>query len=504
MSLEREAKLAVTAAFQLPPMGGLIEGAIAVTRPRLELQAIYYDTAEFQLARWGVTLRHRTGEPGVAWTLKLPGAATGQALERQELGFAGDQMSIPREAADLVRAYVRGRALIPVARLHTSRNPIDIREPDGILLAEIVDDAVSVHVGRRVTRRFREIEIETKDDGRRGRGVLRSAVDRVTAAGYTGERPMPKLIRAIGSLASRPAEVVVPDLGAHPGPDKLARHALAGSVVQLLQQDASVRLGDDEEGVHKFRVATRRLRSDLGTFTDFLNGEQAEWLREELRWLGTEVGRVRDNHVLAGNLQRAIDALPADDVTLAQHLLKRLRRQARNARESMLAALRSERYDLLLDGLVRVAGSGLRLPEDALQRSSKRDARIMTNLVRKRWGRLADAVAALGDDPPDAALHNVRIKAKRCRYAAEAVTPVAGERAARLAVAVSRLQTVLGDHQDTVVAERWLREAADAMPVSRLVAGELIAHQRAERARLRAEWPSVWTTVSAKRLRIRL
>jgi CHAD domain-containing protein len=128
----------------------------------------------------------------------------------------------------------------------------------------------------------------------------------------------------------------------------------------------------------------------------------------------------------------------------------------------------------------------------------------MNDLVRKRWGRLADAVDALGDDPPDSALHDVRIKAKRCRYTAEAVTPVAGERAARFAVAVSRLQTVLGDHQDAVVAERWLREAADAMPVSRLVAGELIAHQRAERARLRAEWPSVWTTVSAKRLRIRL
>jgi CHAD domain-containing protein len=485
-------------------MDGLVTGATAVARPRLELEATYYDTAEFQLARWGVTLRHRTGEPGVAWTLKLPGAAAGQALERQELGFAGDRTAIPREAADLVRAYVRGRALIPVARLRTSRNPIDIREPDGTLLAEIVDDAVSVHVGRRMTHRFREIEIETKDDGRKGRDVLRSAVDRVTAAGCKGEQPMPKLIRAIGARASRPAEVVVPDLGAHPRPDELARHAIAGAVVQLLQHDAAVRLGEDEESVHKFRVATRRLRSDLGTFAAFFDGEQEEWLREELRWLGNEVGRLRDTHVLAGNLQRAIDALPNDDVSLGQHVLKRLWRQARKARESVLAALRSERYDRLLDELVRTAGAGQPLPEGASQRHRKRDARIMNDLVRKRWGRLADAVDALGDDPPDSALHDVRIKAKRCRYTAEAVTPVAGERAARFAVAVSRLQTVLGDHQDAVVAERWLREAADAMPVSRLVAGELIAHQRAERARLRAEWPSVWTTVSAKRLRIRL
>jgi CHAD domain-containing protein len=501
VSLEREAKLAASAAFRLPPMDGLITGATAIARPRLELEATYYDTAELHLARWGVTLRHRTGEPGPTWTLKLPGGAEEHTLERQELRFAGDRAAVPREASDLLRAYVRGRTLIPVARLHTSRDPIDIREPDGTLLAEIVDDAVSVHAGNRVTSRFREIEIETKHDGSQGREVLRAAVDRVTAAGCEDDQPVPKLIRALGADASRPAEVVVPDLGAHPRPDELARHAIAGAVVQLLQHDAPVRLGEDEEGVHKFRVATRRLRSDLGTFAAFFDGEQAEHLREELRWLGNEVGRLRDTHVLAGNLQRAIDALPADDVSPGQHLLKRLRRQAQDGRDSVLAALRSERYDRLLDELVRTAGAGQPLPEGASQRHRKRDARAMNNLVRTRWRRLAAAVEALGDDPPDAALHDVRIKAKRCRYTAEAVTPVAGERVARFAVAVSRLQTVLGEHQDTVVAERWLREAADATPVSRLAAGELVAHQRAERSRLRAEWPPVWRTVLAKRRR---
>src|SRR5450759_2997412 len=126
MSLEREAKLAATEAFQLPPMEGLIEGATVVARPRLELEAMYYDTADLQLARWGVTLRHRTGEPGPAWTLKLPGAAAGQTLQREELTFARDRTAIPAETADLARAYVRGRALIPVARLHTSPDPIEL------------------------------------------------------------------------------------------------------------------------------------------------------------------------------------------------------------------------------------------------------------------------------------------------------------------------------------------------------------------------------------------
>jgi CHAD domain-containing protein len=245
--------------------------------------------------------------------------------------------------------------------------------------------------------------------------------------------------------------------------------------------------------------ATAAIR--LGNVRCVRRGGVLAGLCEALRWLGIEVGRLRDNHVLASKLRRDIDALPADDGALAEQLLERLHRQARAARQSMLAALRSERYIRLLDGLIRLAGSMQPLPERAQAHQRARDAVMVNRLIRRSWRRLAAAVDALGDDPPDAALHEVRIKAKRCRYTAEALTPGAGERAARFAEAVSRLQTVLGDHQDTVVAERWLREAAAAAPATRLVAGELIAHQRAERARRRAEWPSVWEAVSAKRLR---
>lgn len=500
MSLEREAKLSAAAGFRVPAMDGLIAGAVAVTRPRLELAATYYDSPELQLTRWDVTLRHRTGERGLAWMLKLPSAAAGQTLERQELRFAGDAAAVPPEAADLVRAYVRGRPLISVARLHTSRTPIEILGPDGTVLAEIADDAVSVREGRRVTGRFREIEIEMKEDSRKARDVVRAAVARLTAAGCHADGPVPKVIRALGADAFHPPEVVVSDLAAKPGPDELVRHAIAKSVVQLLRRDALVRLGDDEEGVHKFRVATRRLRSDLGTFIGFVIEGKAERVREELRWLGKEVGGLRDNQVLAGNLQRAIEALPAGDASVARSLLMRLQRQARNIRASMLAAMRTERYDRLLDELVSLAGPQQPLTEGG-RPHRERDVRAMYRLVRKRWRRLAAAVDALVDHPPDAALHEVRIKAKRCRYAAEALAPMAGRRAARFAVAVSRLQTVLGEHQDTVVAERWLRRAAETVPTTCLVSGELIAHELAERARLRSAWPSVWKSVSAERRR---
>ena len=95
----------------------------------------------------------------------------------------------------------------------------------------------------------------------------------------------------------------------------------------------------------------------------------------------------------------------------------------------------------------------------------------------------------------------VRIRAKRCRYAAEAVAPVCGRQAYRFAAAIAAVQDILGDHQDTVVAEAWLRANGAALSPACVAAGELIAAQRRERTRLRSKWPKAWKRASAKKLR---
>lgn len=110
----------------------------------------------------------------------------------------------------------------------------------------------------------------------------------------------------------------------------------------------------------------------------------------------------------------------------------------------------------------------------------------------------------MGDDPPDEALHAVRIKAKRVRYASEAAAGVIGKPARKLAAAVADVQGVLGDLQDAVVAEGWLRsqvESASA-PSEALVAGELVAMQRHQEAKCRLAWTKPWKKASQKRLRV--
>jgi CHAD domain-containing protein len=126
----------------------------------------------------------------------------------------------------------------------------------------------------------------------------------------------------------------------------------------------------------------------------------------------------------------------------------------------------------------------------------------MPPLVAKPWKKLRKAVRKAGDDPPDHDLHQIRIRAKRARYAAEAVEPVIGKAAEDFADAISDLQTVLGDHQDAVVGEAWLREAATAgrRDVA-LVAGLLIAAERASAADTRDRWRKVWEAAKRRELR---
>jgi CHAD domain-containing protein len=98
-------------------------------------------------------------------------------------------------------------------------------------------------------------------------------------------------------------------------------------------------------------------------------------------------------------------------------------------------------------------------------------------------------------------LHAVRIRSKRARYAVEAVAPLFGRDARRFAKRLADVQSVLGDHQDTTVAEAWLRDTAKAVPSLRLVVGELVALERVERERLREQFTSVWKKASRPKLR---
>jgi len=503
---EREAKLRAPADFTLPDLGDLMPGVIGKALPEQDLDAVYYDTADLRLARFGITVRHRSGEDAPCWTVKFPDPAEhGPALVRSEIEIPGPRDPLPERVADLVLAYTRNRRLVPVAALRTRRRPFELCDSAGHGLGQIVDDEVTATRENFSPYEFREVEVEIGAGGRFGRELMRAAVTRLEAAGASAASPIPKLVRVLGVRATRPPQVKLVELAERPSASELVQHAIARSVTQLLRHDPGVRLGTDPEDVHQLRVAARRLRSDLRTFAPLLEGEQIDAVRQELGWVGRLVGEVRDADVLGARLAELCATLPEADRAGAIRLLRRHQAQGEAAREAMLTSLRDRRYLRLIDALVKLAANP---PMRAAATDPAPDAdtppptasmpeELAARLVRRPWRRLTRGVAQLGPEPADERLHEVRILAKRCRYAAEAVVPVSGRRAERLASRLAKVQTVLGDHQDTAVAEDWLRAAADADPKARLAAGQLIAAERARRAELRERWPVVWRKASS-------
>jgi CHAD domain-containing protein len=494
--LEQEVKLAVEGSFAPDFPIGSSDVAGVEELPALDLRATYHDTSDLRLAREGVTLRCRTGEEeGARWTVKLP-AGQGVADGRDELHFGGNGKHVPQAARDLLRALIRMEELRPVARLRTRRRRWLLRGAGGDELAELVDDRVSVLERGRVVERFREIEIES-------RGIDRAVLERIasllTKDGVTPGEQTPKLVRALGARAEEPPEVARPRRPKANGPAGAAvQAAVAAGVRRMILNDPRTRLGEAEP-LHQMRVGTRRLRSDLRTFLPLLDRAWADSLRDELKWVGSSLGAVRDLDVLLKRLRAE-----GDDLTPhLEPLLRDLERRREAAREVLLADLNSARYVELLERLVEAARHPA-LSEQAQEPSQ----RALPPLGRRAWRKLRDPARALTADSAAEDYHRVRVLAKRARYAAEAVAPAfprrRRRRAERFARRAADVQDVLGELQDSVVAtrtiNRFAQERPQAGPLNR-AAGRMLEREERARAAARAQFPRAWRRLDRRKRR---
>ncbi|MFI5907170.1 CHAD domain-containing protein [Dactylosporangium sp. NPDC051541] len=501
--LEEERKYLAGDGFTMPDLGAA--GRVNAREP-VTLRATYYDTPERLLTRHGISLRYRKGDAASkVWTVKLPTSRAGVRHEHSRPSQGAGV--VPPALLDLVTAYRRGRALTPAAVLRTVRTVYEVSGPDGRLLAEVADDVVSVLDGRDVALRFREIEVELVDGDR---AVLDDIEKLLLAAGAragTGaEAFVPKHLRAMealgsldGPLLAAPARPRVTYAG------DVVTEAIRRDVTRIFKHDPFARLRETmpngDTPVHQMRVGTRRLRSDLQTFQALLDPRWTARLREDLAWLADALGGARDVEVLRERLFRtaAADPLVPVDSRAVARIDTALAKQQDAALRNLDKALHSRRYVKLLDALIE-AVEAPRLAPPAWEEAED----VLADIVRKPWRRLVegggDVVGAgeLTSDLPDFDWHEVRKRAKRARYAADAVTAVMGPQARLLAKAVARAQGVLGEHQDAAIAgDAWLAVAA-ASPDDHdlaVTAGRLFERERATVTRARADFPAVWEMV---------
>jgi CHAD domain-containing protein len=497
-TVERERKFEAADDVILPDL----PGASAVDGSDVRLTATYWDTAGRRLLRWGHTLRHRRASDGSEdrWTLKLaipsrkPKEKRGE-LRRSEIDVPGAGLYPPASIRQLVRAVVRRSILRPIATITTDRHRVELAGPDPTDRIQLSDDHVSSIVGMRRGPDFRQIEVEAvspaPDD------LMDDASDALLHAGAV---PTDATKLGIVLDGTPEPEIILPRTGRGISIREVVRFAIVSGLERMVQNDPPARIGSDPEAIHQVRVATRRLRSDLKTLEPLLDLKFVDGIRNELRWIGECLGSVRDADVLIERVDEMGRTLHlAPDATSA--IVTELQRDRRTCHHELVDALVSRRYVSLVQTLMTAAEN----PPLADGVDGERRARPrVRKLVHKSWRRLSRAVKRLDADPDDAALHEIRKRAKRARYAAELAAEALEEDAGGLAKQLADLQDVLGEIQDAVVAEERLGALARDERISEraaFAAGKLACTIGQARSGARDRWPADWEKAKAKRLR---
>ncbi|MBP1136445.1 CHAD domain-containing protein [Arthrobacter sp. PvP023] len=428
------------------------------------LEAVYYDTAGLELAARGITLRRRTGGTDQGWHLKLP---AGPDSRRELQAPLGQPDQVPAELLDHLAAFTRGRKLSAVARLSTRRSTYRLHGPAGEHLADFTDDRVYAVPLRNLgpESHWREWELELVHAAPE---LFTAAQPALEAAGAVPSAHAAKLARALGK-----AWPAARTTGSGPprkkGPVRDVVTAYVGAQLnELLTHDAGVRQ-EVPDAVHQMRSAARRIRSVLRTYRTLFIKDAVVGLERDLQWLGRILGRPRDAEVMRERILANLHALPeaqASGPALGQ--IEHVLGTAYNTGyQRALATLNSARYYRILTALEHFRDHPpVKSKSKASKPARKASTRLVNNAARRLHRAHRASRKAAGSPGYDAALHQVRKDAKRLRHAAESVITIHGKRARRLEKTGHRIQTVLGDHQDTVVARELLHRLAAAPDIA--------------------------------------
>jgi CHAD domain-containing protein len=454
--LEVERKFDVVESTVSPSFEGIAAVAHVERSPIESLDATYFDTSTQDLARNKITLRRRTGGHDAGWHLKLPAGPEARTEVRAPLD-ASEQDTVPSELRDIVLAIVRERPLEPVARISTERETQVLYGADGAALAEFSNDHVTAWAAGDsegsdappAEQEWREWELELIEsnatNGAPDTELLSRLSNRLLDAGAAPAGHASKLARVLGTTA-QPAGTQQPADPVH--------RAVAEQVAELLVWDRAVR-ADADDAVHQMRVTIRKIRSLLADAQDAFESSDSAWLLDELRELGNVLGAARDAEVLADRYQQALDKLPPELVRgrIRERLVEGARRRYQTGLRRSLTAMRSQRYFRLLDALDAWVAE---IPATV---SGEEQAPVTIDAAYKKVRKAAKAAAQVesgAEHERDLALHRIRKRAKRLRYTAAATG------ATKVSEQAKVIQTLLGDHQDSVVSREHLSHQADA------------------------------------------
>jgi CHAD domain-containing protein len=209
-------------------------------------------------------------------------------------------------------------------------------------------------------------------------------------------------------------------------------------------------LAGDEEAIHQLRVSGRRLRVALRLLAEKPNGRRAARAQRRLRLLTQTAGSARDLDVLLETFAERLKQLPRRSPE-QKRLRHRLADARRRGRARMVQCLLDAEISRLRGDLATLASRGGPERTVICQR-----IRVMCERESRK---LLDGFAALGALLDIKALHALRRRARRLRYAVEVFAEIFGA-AAGVTKPWRSLQDLIGTvHDHNVLAEWFDRQA---------------------------------------------
>ncbi len=382
------------------------------------LNALYFDTPGLDIARVGGTLRRRSGGTDAGWHLKLKSSTPGVRSEFQG-PVTGSRP--PRALREILPLDLQMSPLVPIARLVTEREEMEMYDPDGRVLALLCMDSVWASVPAdphdpgqiEGEPSWRELEVELVADAPRLLDQVRRLL--VTAGVGTAVYES-KLARAL-ETAGRRLEGF---------PDQSGAAALTGGlvvlqyigkqlgVIQALESRVRVNAFDT---VHQSRVAIRRLRSALRVFSFLFEEDVVRDLSEELRWFAQKLGGARDTEVL----QAYFEETKARDPQ--RHLVSHLNELHEEALSELHQAMELPRFEVLND-----MATNFLVDPPFTSLAGYQVSELLPGALAKAAGKVFRHYIQCLEEPQDAARwHELRKTVKQVRYCSEALVPVMPE-----------------------------------------------------------------------------
>ena len=241
-------------------------------------------------------------------------------------------------------------------------------------------------------------------------------------------------------------------------------------LADVIQHHARQIRPDQPEAVHQIRVAARRLRATLAVFRRAAGGTALEQVRAGLQEMARMLGPARDWDVFLAETGRLIDETFGEEPSIHRMLVAAVRR-----RDACYAALDTyfdsphfRRLGIELVAFAMGAAGPTTEPTgkaDPPSGAVHGSARLRSYAAHALARRLLPLVK-LSDDVmhmPIAALHGLRLQAKRLRYAAEVFAPLFPQRkTGKFIRRLQRLQECLGTLNDGSVAAALMNELGAA------------------------------------------